>query len=91
MIYNGSVMHGGGENTTNNDNRLAVLLHYTLTWLRQEENQYLSCPPEIAKELSPELRNLIGYTQGGPVLGYYSTPGPPGEGFEVAGPESLFI
>ena len=53
-------MHGGGENTTNNDNRLAVLLHYTLTWLRQEENQYLSCPPEIAKELTPELR---GYTR----------------------------
>ena len=90
MIYNGSVMHGGGKNTTHNDHRLAVLLHYTLTWLRQEENQYLSCPPEIAKELSPELRNLMGYTQGGPVLGYYSTPGPPGEGFEVAGPETLF-
>ena len=47
-------------------------------------------PPEIAKELSPELRNLMGYTQAGPVLGYYSTPGPPGEGFEVAGPETLF-
>ena len=90
MIYNGSVMHGGGKNTTHNDHRLAVLLHYTLTWLRQEENQYLSCPPEIAKELSPELRNLMGYTQGGPVLGYYSTPGPAGEGFEVAGPETLF-
>ena len=90
MIYNGSVMHGGGKNTTNNDYRLAVLLHYTLTWLRQEENQYLSCPPEIAKELSPELRSLMGYTKGGPVLGYYSTPGSPGEGVEVAGPESLF-
>ena len=90
MIYNGSVIHGGGENTTDNHHRLAVLLHYTLTWLRQEENQYLSCPPEIAKELSPELRNLMGYTQGGPVLGYYSTPGPPGEGKEIASPEALF-
>ena len=90
MIYNGSVIHGGGENTTDNHHRLAVLLHYTLTWLRQEENQYLSCPPEIAKELSPELRNLMGYTQGGPVLGYYSTPGLPGEGKEIASPEALF-
>ena len=26
--------------------------------VRQEENQYLSCPPEIAKGLSPELRSL---------------------------------
>ena len=90
MIYNGSVIHGGGENTTDNHHRLAVLLHYTLTWLRQEENQYLSCPPEIARGLSSELRNLMGYTQGGPVLGYYSTPGPPGEGVEVADPENLF-
>jgi hypothetical protein len=67
-----------------------VLLHYTLAWLRQEENQYLSCPPEIAKDLSPKLRSLMGYTQGGPVLGYYSTPGSPGEGFEIAEPERLF-
>jgi len=32
----------------------------------------------------------MGYTQGGPVLGYYSTPGSPGEGFEIAEPERLF-
>ncbi|MEE2682515.1 MAG: phytanoyl-CoA dioxygenase family protein [Actinomycetota bacterium] len=90
MIYNGSVLHGGGRNTTSNEYRLAVLLHYTLTWLRQEENQYLSCPPEIAKELSAELRALMGYTQGGPVLGFYSTPTGPGLGVEVAAPEKLF-
>ena len=90
MFYNGSVLHGGGRNATSDDYRLAVLLHYTLVWLRQEENQYLSCPPEIAKTLSPELRALMGYTQGGPVLGFYSTPGEPGEGVEVAAPETLF-
>jgi|TARA_B100002052_G_scaffold263746_1_gene259135 hypothetical protein len=90
MFYNGSVLHGGGTNTTRNEYRLAVLLHYTLVWLRQEENQYLSCPPDIAETLSPELRALMGYTQGGPVLGFYSTPGQPGEGVEVAAPETLF-
>ena len=44
LLYNGTVIHGGGENTTPKE-RVGVLLHYTLNWLRQEENQYLSCPP----------------------------------------------
>ncbi|MEM8618867.1 MAG: phytanoyl-CoA dioxygenase family protein [Actinomycetota bacterium] len=89
LLYNGTVLHGGGENTTD-DERVGVLIHYTLNWLRQEENQYLSCPPEVAAELSPELRALIGYSLGGPVLGFYSTPGEPGEGVELAPPETLF-
>ena len=89
LIYNGSVIHGGGSNQTD-DARLGVLLHYTLNWLRQEENQYLSCPPELAKGLSPELRALMGYTQGGYVLGFYSDPTGPGDGKELAPPENLF-
>ena len=28
---------------------------YTLSWLRQEENQYLACPPEVARELPEAL------------------------------------
>ena len=89
LIYTGTVMHGGGTNATS-ANRLGVLLHYTLNWLRQEENQYLSCPPEVAKDLAPELRALMGYTQGGTVLGFYSAPVGPGLGPELASPERLF-
>ena len=78
--------------------RVGVLLHYTLNWLRQEENQYLSCPPEAAKALSAELRALMAYTKGGYVLGIcswdmflgYSEPTPPGKGKELAPPEHLF-
>ncbi|MCI5043988.1 MAG: phytanoyl-CoA dioxygenase family protein [Aquisalinus sp.] len=89
LIYTGSVIHGGGSNQTNTS-RLGVLLHYTLNWLRQEENQYLSCPPEEARKLSPELRALMGYTKAGYVLGFYSPPTKPGEGAEIAPPEHLF-
>ena len=53
FIYTGSVIHGGGSNQTS-ENRLGVFLHYAPNWLRQEENQYLSCPPSIAKDLSAE-------------------------------------
>ena len=73
FIYTGSVMHGGGANQTS-ENRLGVFLHYAPNWLRQEENQYLSCPPSIAKELEPELRDLMGYSQGGYVLGFFTDP-----------------
>ncbi len=90
LVYTGSVIHGGGANETD-ANRIGILLHYAPSWLRQEENQYLSCPPDVAKTLSPDLRALIGYTKGGHVLGFFSAPTRPDEeGPELAPPERLF-
>ena len=86
LVYNGTVIHGGGPNATDTP-RLGVLLHYTLGWLRQQENMYLSCPPEIAKDFTPQLRRLLGYAQGSPVMGFYSDP----DGTrDIASPEELF-
>lgn len=73
LIYSGSILHSGGENRSDNA-RLGLNLTYTLGWLRQEENQYLSCPPHIARDLDPELQELLGYTQGAYALGYFSDP-----------------
>lgn len=73
FLYSGSVLHSGGENQSDTP-RLGLNLTYTLGWLRQEENQYLSCPPHIAKDLEPDLQDLLGYTQGNYALGYYSDP-----------------
>jgi ectoine hydroxylase-related dioxygenase (phytanoyl-CoA dioxygenase family) len=86
LLYSGSVFHGGGANNSEAD-RIGVNLTYTLGWLRQEENQYLSCPPEVAQTLTPELQDLIGYTLGNYALGYFTPPLPPGEGPEAVGPE----
>ena len=86
LLYTGSVFHGGGENSSNVD-RIGLNITYSLGWLRQEENQFLSCPPEIARELTPGLQDLLGYTQGSYALGYYTPPLPPGEGPEIVGPE----
>ena len=86
VLYTGSVFHGGGENRSGSD-RIGANLTYALGWLRQEENQYLSCPPEIARTLPVELQDLLGYTLGSYALGYYTPPLPPGEGPEVVGPE----
>ncbi|MDP2009194.1 MAG: phytanoyl-CoA dioxygenase family protein [Phenylobacterium sp.] len=86
LVYTGTVFHGGGANTSETD-RWGLNITYALGWLRQEENQYLSCPPEIARTLEPELQQLIGYAMGSYALGYYTPPLPPGEGPEVVPPE----
>ena len=69
LIYTSNFLHGSGENRSNGIRR-GMALHYNLGWLRQEENQYLSLPPPVAKKLPPELQRLVGYDFGGPYLGF---------------------
>ena len=78
VIYTGSVIHGGGENRSD-ETRIGINLDYCLDWLRQEENQYLSYPPAVASDFAPELAALVGYTGGGLVLGYWSDLADPDE------------
>ena len=86
LLYTGTVLHGGGQNKSKNP-RVGLNLTYCLAWLRQQENQYLSCPPHIAKSLDEELQELIGYTQGTYGLGYFSDPEKPAETFDLMVPE----
>ena len=86
FIYSGSVLHAGGENRSS-AHRVGLNLTYCLGWLRQEENQYLSCPPEIAKNFDPALQDLLGYTQGEYALGYYTDPTDPTDGRDIVPPE----
>ena len=90
LLYTGTVLHGGGSNSSKNDIRTGVFLHYALNWLRQEENQYLSCPPNIAKDISQEVRSLIGYSKGGYILGFYSDPKDKKAVYESVSPENIF-
>ena len=73
LMYSGTVVHGGGANRSS-EPRIGLNITYCLSWLRQEENQFLSCPPEVAATLPPELTNLLGYTMANYALGYYSYP-----------------
>lgn len=86
IVYSGRMIHAGGANRSNSD-RVGVHISYILGWLRQEENQYLCCPPEHARGLSTELTRLMGYDMGGYALGYYSPPAGPGEDVEIVNPE----
>ena len=69
LLYVGSIFHGGGANTTD-VHRIGINIGYSLAWLRQEENQYLACPPEIARTLPEGLLRLMGYQRGSYALGY---------------------
>ena len=89
LVYSGSVVHSGGANVSDQE-RIGLNITYALGWLRQEENQYLSCPPEIAKDYDPELQAMLGYAMGSYALGYFTPPLPPGKGPEVVPPEFLF-
>lgn len=70
LLYVGSLYHGGGPNISDS-HRLGVNVGYTLSWLRQEENQYLACPPEVARTLAEPLAKLMGYQRGAYALGYF--------------------
>ncbi len=69
LLYVGSIYHGGGTNRST-VRRIGINLGYSLGWLRQEENQYLACPPEIARTLPEGLLRLMGYQRGAVGLGY---------------------
>lgn len=86
LLYSGSVIHGGGENRSDSV-RVGVNLTYTLGWLRTEENHYLSCPPEVARELDPALTDMLGYTQGDYALGYFSDPATVSDRNDILPPE----
>jgi ectoine hydroxylase-related dioxygenase (phytanoyl-CoA dioxygenase family) len=69
IFYSGRVYHGGGANRTATP-RLGVNITYARSWLRQEENQYLSVPLEIARTLPDDLLRVMGYARGAYALGY---------------------
>jgi ectoine hydroxylase-related dioxygenase (phytanoyl-CoA dioxygenase family) len=69
LVYTGSIYHGGGENRSS-VRRVGMNVGYSLGWLRQEENQYLACPLEIARTLPEGLLRLMGYQRGSVALGY---------------------
>lgn len=70
LLYNGKIYHGGGANRTADKIRQALNITYAVGWVRQEENQYLSTPLEVAKTLDDDLLKLMGYQMGCFAMGY---------------------
>ena len=60
LLWNGGLFHGGGANCSQQP-RLGLNVNYNCPWLRQQENQYLAIPKEVAATLSDEFLRLLGY------------------------------
>jgi ectoine hydroxylase-related dioxygenase (phytanoyl-CoA dioxygenase family) len=61
LVWHGSLWHGGGANATG-ERRVGVAMNYCAGWIRQQENQQLGIPREVAAGFSPRLRELCGYS-----------------------------
>ena len=60
VVWLSRTLHGAGRSTSN-EGRTAFFASYVADWVRQEENQYLTVPPEIAAKLSERAQQMIGY------------------------------
>jgi ectoine hydroxylase-related dioxygenase (phytanoyl-CoA dioxygenase family) len=60
LVFDGSVWHGGGANRTG-ARRVGIAMNYCAGWMRQQENQQLGIPLDVARGFSPKLRKLAGF------------------------------
>jgi len=69
LFYTGKIYHGGGANRSQ-QTRVGLNITYAVSWVRQEENQYLAVPHDIARTLPEPLLRMMGYARGAYALGY---------------------
>lgn len=60
LVWHGSLWHGGGANTTD-ERRLGLAMNYCAGFIRQQENQQLGIPRDVARGFSSRLKQLVGY------------------------------
>ena len=61
LVWHGSLWHGGGANTTS-ERRVGIAMNYCAGYIRQQENQQLGIPREVAASFEPRLQELCGYS-----------------------------
>jgi ectoine hydroxylase-related dioxygenase (phytanoyl-CoA dioxygenase family) len=63
MVFEGRLWHQTGANTTADQKRVGILAYYCRPYLRQQENFFVSLPPEVQERTKqdPTLRQLIGW------------------------------
>ena len=68
IFFLGTLLHRGGANRSAAP-RLAFSNQYCEPWGRTQENFFLGIPPELAREMSPRLQELLGYSIWPPFMG----------------------
>jgi ectoine hydroxylase-related dioxygenase (phytanoyl-CoA dioxygenase family) len=75
LVWHGSLWHGGGANTTD-EPRVGIAMNYCAGFIRQQENQQLGIPPEVAARFEPRLRELVGYSVYNALVGHINRHSP---------------
>jgi ectoine hydroxylase-related dioxygenase (phytanoyl-CoA dioxygenase family) len=75
LIWHGSLWHGGGANTTG-ASRVGIAMNYCAGFIRQQENQQLGIPREVAARFEPRLRELVGYSVYSALVGHINKHNP---------------
>lgn len=61
LVFDGALWHAGGGNTTQDQRRRSINLNFNLSWLRQQENQYIGIPRDVWLDLPERLQRLLGF------------------------------
>jgi ectoine hydroxylase-related dioxygenase (phytanoyl-CoA dioxygenase family) len=68
IVFAGTLLHGGGRNTSDAP-RCAFSNQYCQPWARPQENFFLGVPVEVARQMPPRLQSLLGYSIHPPFIG----------------------
>src|SRR4051812_3849856 len=60
LVWDGALWHGGGANRTD-ERRYGIAMNYCAGFIRQQENQQLGIPAEVARRFPTRLQQLLGY------------------------------
>jgi len=69
LVWVGSLWHGGGANTTD-ERRVGIAMNYCAGFIRQQENQQLGIPRDIARRFGRRLQELVGYSVYNGLIGH---------------------
>jgi ectoine hydroxylase-related dioxygenase (phytanoyl-CoA dioxygenase family) len=75
LLWHGSLWHGGGANTTD-ERRVGIAMNYCAGWIRQQENQQLGIPLDVAARFPQRLRELCGFAVYNGLIGHINKRSP---------------
>jgi ectoine hydroxylase-related dioxygenase (phytanoyl-CoA dioxygenase family) len=61
LVFDGALWHAGGGNRTEDQRRRSINLNFNLSWLRQQENQYVGIPRTEWLKMPERLQRLLGF------------------------------
>jgi hypothetical protein len=62
FLYVGKTMHGAGANVTADRWRFGLHMSFVLGWLTPEEASPIGVPWDVAREYSPRVQRMLGYS-----------------------------